>query len=466
MMRTPFAGPSGRRLVLLLWLGLAAATPARADVPEPVPPGPREAPGTATGDGNRRAGDVYIGKGRWVAPEEARSLGFFEYHRRWFPAKMRKNLEKWEKQDEKHRHWLNARRMTSKHYRIITNVPRFIVETELMPFLDELYRTYTQVFKEKFGLRSKAANKKFIHIHHGFEDYSRNNAPGGRPRPRSNPGFIMGGSVLVVYYDETEPEQFYSTVFHEGAHQFVHAMLPGARFPKWINEALATYFEGCFYSRTARRVTVNYLPPDRLKLAQFLLGQKRSGRPAYTLHDVLSVPDDEFNARYYALSWSFTYFMTHADGGSRRKRFLKFLREMNGAGVKHTPQEIFTRIVKVDPLALAAEWRRFVLALKTDVDPRSAILTRIRKNKAGLDLKKGDIIRSFNYRTVESSKHFNALWASRPRDRESRLVIVRRTPVPGPMQYRARLIELVVPPDNPVEAVSADSWPRDHSLTD
>jgi len=243
-------------------------------------------------------------------------------------------------------------------------------------------------------------------------------------------------------------------------------MLPGARFPKWINEALATYFEGCFYSRTARKVTVNYLPPDRLKLAQFLLGQKRSGRPAYTLHDVLSVPDDEFNARYYALSWSFTYFMTHADGGSRRKRFLKFLREMNGAGVKHTPQEIFTRIVKVDPLALAAEWRRFVLALKTDVDPRSAILTRIRKNKAGLDLKKGDIIRSFNYRTVESSKHFNALWASRPRDRESRLVIVRRTPVPGPMQYRARLIELVVPPDNPVEAVSADSWPRDHSLTD
>jgi hypothetical protein len=460
MVRTKPTSP-GRRLILPLLAGLLAVAPLAAAS------APREGPPV---NPHRVDGQVFLrdgAKGEWATPEAARARGFFEYHRRWFPKRMRRVLERWEKEDEKHVEWADARRLTSRHYRLVTNVPRFIVETELQPFLDELYRTYTRVFKEKFGLRSKAANKKFIHIHRGFEDYATNNAFGGRPRSRSNPGFIMGGSVLVVYYDETEPEMFYSTVFHEGAHQFVHAMLPGAEFPKWIDEALATYFEGCSYSRTDRRITVNYLPPNRLKLAQHLLREKGpGGTPAWDLASVLTAPDRTFNARHYALAWSFAYFMTHADEGERRKRFVKFLKEMNGAGVKHTPQEIFARIVRVDPLELAQDWRRFVLGLRTDVELRSPILTRVKRNIAGVDLRRGDIIRTFNYHSVTGSKHFNELWKSRPRDRESRLVVVRREKVPGPMTYRARLLELTVPPDDSVDVISTASWPRDPNLTD
>lgn len=450
--------PIFMQVVLCAALAAVLATAASSLSAAPRPPGGLNP--------NTLEGKIHLGKGKWATPAEARELGYFEYHHRWFPARMRRKLAKWEKQDEKHRAWADARRITSKHYRIVTNVPRFIVETELKPFLDELYRTYTAVFKSKFGLRSKAANKKFIHIHRGFEDYARNNPSNGRPRARSNPGFIMGGSVLVVYYDVTEPEQFYSAAFHEGAHQFVQAMLPGARFPKWIDEALATYFEGCSYSRTAQKITVDYLPPDRLRLAQHLLRQQKSGRKSYTLADVLTVPDAEFNARYYALSWSFAYFMTHAENGLRRKRFIKFLKTMNGAGVKHTPAEIFARVVKVAPLALENDWRRFVLGLKTDAGLRSPILTRVQRNRAGLDLKRGDVIRSFDYRPVTSSAHFNKLWAERPKDRPTRLLIVRRTPVTGPMRYRAQLIELIIPAENPVQMISAGSLPRDPNLSD
>ncbi len=418
----------------------------------------------ASGD---RAGKVHIGNGKWVTPEEAQKSGFFEYHRRWFPSKMKKTLARWEKKDRKHAHWRKARRISTKHYRVITNVPRFIIEYEIQPFLDDLYRKYTLVFKDKFGLKSKAANKKCIHIHYGYEDYAEMNREGGQPQPRETPGFIIGGSTLVTYYDETEPEMFYGAVFHEGAHQFVQAMLPGAVFPMWIDEALATYFEGCSYSLSRRAVTVDYLPPTRLALAKHLLREKKSnGKPAWDLYAVFHSPDHEFNARHYALSWSFTYFMTHGEDGRRRKVFMKFLREMNHAGQKYTAEENFTRICKVDPHDLEAEWRAFVLGLKARRNPESPILTRIGKNRAGLDLKKGDLVLRFDFQRMTSTEEFEKLWKARPRDRAARLEVVRRTPVAGVRRYEAKRVTVVVPPEAVIELAALASLPMDPNLED
>lgn len=412
-------------------------------------------------------GKVCIGRGEWVTPQEARVKGFFEYHGRWFPEKMRKKLKKWEKKDLKHAHWLRARRYTTKHYRVITNVPRFICEFEIDPFLDDLYRAYTRVFKERFGVKSKAANKKLIHIHYGYEDYAEMNREGSQPQPRATPAFIIGGATLVTYFDETEPEMFYAAAFHEGAHQFVRANLPGAQLPLWIDEALATYFEGCSYSRSRREVTVSFLPPVRLVLAQHLLGQKRAnGEAKWSLYDVLNARDDEFNARHYALSWSFTYFMTHAEDGRRRRIFTKFLHEMNRAGLKFTPQEIFTRVCKEDPYQLEPAWRDFVARLKAPEEASSPIVTRVYRNKAGLDLRKDDLIRSFDFHPITSVAQFARLWKTRPKDRDLRLVVVRRTPVEGVKEFTAKRLTIVIPAGATLGLETYASLPMETSLQD
>jgi hypothetical protein len=135
---------------LLALLGLSAAVPAQN----------LDHPGRVHADG--------LG---WVTPEEARQNGFFEYRFRWFPEKLRKKLEKWERLDPKHAAWKEAYKAKTKNYRITTNAPRFILESEIKPFLDELFQTYVRVFRDDFGLKGKAVNKKFIKIFYGYESY-------------------------------------------------------------------------------------------------------------------------------------------------------------------------------------------------------------------------------------------------------------------------------------------------------
>src|SRR5262245_54192711 len=150
-------------------------------------------------------GQVHLGDGEWGTPDQARERGLIPYADRWVPKALEKDLRKWEREDGKGLDWEDAYDTKSKYYRIKTNVPRWRVELEIKPFLDALFETYKRVFAEDFGLSGKAAGNKDIRIHNGFNDYSVNEADGDRPRPRTNPGFIIGGATLVVYYDETDP---------------------------------------------------------------------------------------------------------------------------------------------------------------------------------------------------------------------------------------------------------------------
>ena len=200
---------------------------------------------------------VHIGKGVWVTPQEALAKGWLLHQDRWVPKKYKSKLKKWAKEDAKVNGFKDAYRVKTKHYRIKTNAPRHIVELEISPFLDELYRTYVKVFKADFGLKGKAADKNHINIYWGFpawRDEEDNN--------RGNPGYYEPGGALTVMYDAGDADDFYNTVFHEGAHQFFTAMLPGAELPIWLDEALAVYFEGCTFSPSTGKITPHHIPRE------------------------------------------------------------------------------------------------------------------------------------------------------------------------------------------------------------
>ena len=155
---------------------------------------------------------VHVGDGGWVTPEEARARGYMLYMERWVPAKLRSQLRRWERHDARVDGYKDAYRVKSEHYRIKTNAPRMVVELEIKPFLDELYRTYVEVFRRDFGLRAKAADKNHIHIYWGFPSWRDEQG-----EDRCMPGFYRPGGPLTVLYDPTDPDDFHNTVFHEGA---------------------------------------------------------------------------------------------------------------------------------------------------------------------------------------------------------------------------------------------------------
>lgn len=408
----------------------------------------------------------------WVTPVEATAKGYVEYERRWMTKAAAAKCATWEKEraNKKSADRANAASATpltwkteSKHYRITTNVPRFIVENEIKPFLDALYGVYGDVFKKDFGLSGKGANKKFIRIHHGYESYAVNEADSDGPPPRTTPGFILGGSELVCFYEDTDPAGFYSTVFHEGAHQFVHAMLPGANLPLWLDEALATYFEGCVYSRATKKITVGHFPHDRIAHAQELLRAAPEGDGAETLF--MNVPDAGFEAEHYALAWSFVYYVTHTENGKHKDKFAKFLRATNGTGAKPI-SEVFEETTKLDLAELQRGWREFVLSLTVPPLPKRVFLEVSGNDDPPIDVKTGDVVWSVGDVEIFDSKAFTDAWENRSKDLPTKLVLVRRTDAPQPIDYTESFVTTHVRPESRVKIGVEATVPRDFNLRD
>lgn len=419
---------------------------------------------TALGQNRDHPGLVHVGKGKWVTPDEAKKKGFFEYHRRWFPKKMKKKLLVWEKEDKKHSAWENARKIDSKHYRITSNVPRFILECEIEPFLDELYRTYVKVFKEYFGLSGRAANKNFIKIYHGFKDYALHEKENGQPPPRTNDGYFSSDE-LVVYYDLGDPAVFYSTVFHEGAHQFVVAVMPGAELPIWLDEAMAVYFEGFTYSRATRKITADLLPSDRVDTAKSIL-KKLPPKEGECLAEELffNVPYERFEAEHYALAWSFVHYLIHRDNNRYRKHFAKFLKEVRGAGVRPIP-EVFKKATGLDLFKVEEGWRDYVLRMKAERPPGWAIV-QVEKPDPLIDLKSGDYVWSIDGIEIYHTDGLSERWKKRSIEHPLEIIVVRRIPVSGFEEYTQQYINVLIPPESPIELTWSFNPNRAYNLRD
>jgi hypothetical protein len=406
-------------------------------------------------------GLVHVGNGEWVSPPHALEKGFVRYRDQWFPRSVEKDLKRWEREDERGLDWKDRYDTKSKYYRIETNVPRFRIELEIKPFLDALFETYQRVFEEDFGLSGKAVKNKDIRIYAGFHDYSVNEPDGGKPRPRTNPGFIVSGSLLVVFYEETDPGEFYSTVFHEGAHQFFLSLLPGASPPKWLNEALATYFEGCSYSRATNAITPGFVEAVRLTAAQATL---RNGKNQTAQELFLDVPDDAFAGLEYALAWSFVHYLIHRPGTESRARFARFVQLTNGSGAKAV-DAIFREATGEDMSALFSGWRDHVLALRMPPEIYWAALG-VSKAAPEEDLRSRDLVWSLDGVEVFSARQFNELWKGRPADRPVEVVVVRHEQRDESGDTRPRFVRVTLQPSSKIRLRSFGDLPRKGGLAD
>jgi hypothetical protein len=281
-------------------------------------------------------------------------------------------------------------------------------------------------------------------------------------KTRGTPGYIVGGTTLHVLYDDLDVASFYGTAFHEGAHQFFAAMLPGATLPHWLNEAMASYFEGCVYSRATGKISVGALPPDRLTFAKMQLARATDASPESMF---MRYGQPEYTALHYALGWSFVYYLTHTEGGRYRAGFGKFLREMNGSGAKPV-RSVFAAAACADLDTLSHGWRNFVLGLEAPPTPEWVLLA-VDGPLAGVDLRTGDMVVRLAGTEIFDHETFTTKWSSLQAGTQPfQLDVLRRQGEPSTMDYDLAPIRVTLQPGQNLPVYAGGRLSRSHNLAD
>ncbi len=381
-------------------------------------------------------GEVWFA-GRWGKPADAEAAGWFEYRDRWLPKSLEPKLRQWEKEDAKGLAWNRAYTLKTRHYQLRTNVPRFVAELELRPFLDALYAHFTATFRERFGLEGKGANFKTVNVYSGFATYFEQTQ-----RPRSNPGYIVGGAELHALYEESDLGGFYQTMFHEGAHQFVAGLMPGATLPHWMNEALATHFEAFTWSRATQTIRELAAPPDRLEHAKHQLARAAEADPEQMF---MRFGQADYNGFHYALGWSYLHFLLHVDAERLGARFGALLKALNGSGAKPFA-EVFRSVYKEDLAALASRWKPYVLELPQPDRWQWVVLGVANRTDADV-VHDDDLLVSMAGRHLRTAADFDAAYAAAMgAAKPVPMVVARKKPLPGTSGEFERVAMSVVVP--------------------
>lgn len=160
--------------------------------------------------------------------------------------------------DREHAAWEQAYVDESDNYRYRTNAGYLVLKTAriAMEQMNGFYRRFFH-FMEDGGNTPKIE----IRIFKSRDEYLKLGA--GPPVEWSAGHFI--GSAVETYAGGVSGKEsvrdMYGTLFHEAAHQFVS--LTGPMVPGWLNEAYASFFEGCVILSNGT-VKWNRVPPGRL----------------------------------------------------------------------------------------------------------------------------------------------------------------------------------------------------------
>jgi len=161
------------------------------------------------------------------------------------------------KLDREHSEWANAYTSETDNYRYRTNAGFLVHETSriAMEQMNQFYRRFFR-FMEDGGNTPKIE----IRIFKSRDEYLKL----GRNPAEWSAGHFIGSAVETYAGGVTGKDSvrsMYGTLFHEAAHQFVS--LTGPMVPGWLNEAYASFFEGCVIMSNGS-VKWNRAPPGRL----------------------------------------------------------------------------------------------------------------------------------------------------------------------------------------------------------
>lgn len=198
--------------------------------------------------------------------------------------------------------------------------------------------------------------------------------------PGTDPANVSHTDYILVYYDLSDKTLLLSNVLlHEGTHFATtliarNSQLAISNPPNWLDEGLATYFEGGKF--TAKKLTIGLINKHRLPTIQENIRKKTYIK----LADFINLTYSEFyhkEAFAYAQAWSIVYFLLNNRMGKYKRGFQKYLEAwktkqfiMEGDGKdvwfqdrdKHL--KIFEQCIGTPIDRLENEWKEYILSLQ------------------------------------------------------------------------------------------------------
>ncbi|MEO6596951.1 MAG: hypothetical protein ABIP94_19570, partial [Planctomycetota bacterium] len=286
------------------------------------------------------------------------------------------------KLDAEHSDWDKAFTDKTENYRYRTNAGFLVLKTSAiaMEQMNGFYRRFFHFMED--GGKTPAIE---IRIFKNRDEYLK---LGRTPQPWSAGHFI--GDAVETYAGGVSGKEsvrdMYQTLFHEAAHQFVS--MTGPMVPGWLNEAYASFFEGCVILSNGA-VKWNRVPPGRLfPLAQRLEngwmdgpgdgpspgGEWTEPRQAPTFRTIVE-GRYQWGPPWYAPTWGVVYFLYNyrqADGRTVYRDVLHTFYLSFKRGQPKDPaanfEEIVLRSAKLSPVQTLAEldpiWRDWILQLR------------------------------------------------------------------------------------------------------
>jgi len=243
-----------------------------------------------------------------------------------------------EKQNARHSTWDTAWKEKLDNYTVITDGGYVLLKVTALALeqLDVFFRTFYQ-YKTKGGDAPHIQVKIFKDRAEFMEI--------GKPSVEWAGGYYNGSAVVT--YDprgnqeaddgraSIEPSRtlqgLIQTISHEVSHHFVN-IAPGSGVPPWLNEGLASFFEG-IRLKSNNRIEWNLVAPHRL---QPLVTYLNSPKPP-NLANIIACKVDDYRI-YYPYGWGIVYFLYNYENDEGKyvfRRALNDYRAMYVGGVDH-----------------------------------------------------------------------------------------------------------------------------------
>ncbi|MBT3279817.1 MAG: DUF1570 domain-containing protein [Phycisphaerales bacterium] len=214
----------------------------------------------------------------------------------------------------------DMKRYVTKYYTLYTDKPKQdVVEAAVrLRVMAELYHRRTKSFGGVIH------SKLDFYMFQNKKDYNAAGAPVGSAGVYKSvtQGNKKTGMLLAVVSSKRD----WSTVQHEGFHQFVH-MAIGGEIPIWVNEGLAEYFGDSLW--TGDSLQTGIIQPRRQKRIVKMIKEKKM----VALETFLSITRVKWNAALntgnYDYAWAFTHFLVHAEDGKYRDLYAKFISDIS-----------------------------------------------------------------------------------------------------------------------------------------
>ena len=221
-----------------------------------------------------------------------------------------------EAEDPKHAAWESAWTLSTEHYNVRTNAGYVVLKTvaNAMEQMNVFYRRFHR-YKEDGGGIPKAN----VLLFKNRAEYMR---LGGAPVEWAG-GHWDGTNVVT--YDHRQGgtgslRDTLQTLFHEASHQFT-SLAGGSAVPAWLNEGMASFFEGTRLLSNGR-VDWNLIAPGRL----YPLIADLAKPDRHRLENIIRGEVEDYRI-FYPWGWGIVYYLYNAEDADGRLLYRHLLPE-------------------------------------------------------------------------------------------------------------------------------------------